>query len=491
MELQIVNPDPRYTPATLVEPRASGYIHIAAEVRPPRRPGPILFRGRTRALLARLDDLVRQVERVAGVSKVTLYEAVTIPPFGRFPYVKERAGEIRFPRFDVVVLIETTSPDLIRGVQASAPYRALVETLRANARRTHVLAARNVKRIGDVDRDRQGLFLFNYFVADDARLALQLWDHLAGWYEVETGLDNSTLLVPLDGESSDYLAINHARWDQSLPRFLSRQFLKKSFRTFVQANLAANRVGAMPVLYRLARPERRTSRGAALPVLVAAAAALSFVAFAAALRGRPRRRSRRSPTTWSRPAPADHGLRRPSPHPDAPGRSGASGRPRACAHLRAGGEMSPVCLAAESVLSGASILRPLGAPDGRPPELGRPDHLEARAMFRRGGGCSFASFASCTEVASHETRERQGMLHAGPMILDARRGRGSTAGLPGQRSKSLDRAETTPAFRETRWVPQHSTLAGIRRSDPRMHHEQSPRRDRHTGGPQAARGRRA
>jgi hypothetical protein len=32
-----------------------------------------------------------------------------------------------------------------------------------------------------------------------------------GQAAVETGLDNSTLLAPLEGESSDYLAINHAR----------------------------------------------------------------------------------------------------------------------------------------------------------------------------------------------------------------------------------------------------------------------------------------
>ena len=42
MELQIVNPDPRYGPAPMMEPATSGYIHLAAEVRPPARPGPIL-----------------------------------------------------------------------------------------------------------------------------------------------------------------------------------------------------------------------------------------------------------------------------------------------------------------------------------------------------------------------------------------------------------------------------------------------------------------
>jgi hypothetical protein len=127
-----------------------------------------------------------------------------------------------------------------------------VDALRSKATKMHVIAARNVKRIGDVDRTKKGLFLFNYFVGDDPQVTLELWDYLADWYEVETGLDNSVLLVPLEGEQSDYRIINYAHWDEGLPRFLWRQLSKKSFRNYMLANLAANRVGAMPVLYRLA-----------------------------------------------------------------------------------------------------------------------------------------------------------------------------------------------------------------------------------------------
>jgi len=288
MEPTIVNPDPRYVPAVLREPAASGYIHLAAEVNPPWRPGPILFRGRAkRELVRQLDEIARRLEREAGVVRVTLYEAIAIPPLSRFPYVKEHKDRIPLPRFDVVALVETGSPALVRDVQVTAAYRELESTLRTHARRVHIVSARNAKRIRDVDRTRPGLFLFNYFVADDADRALRLWDHLAAWYEVETGLDNSTLLVPLEGERSDYLAINHARWDQSVPRFLSRQFLKRSFRTFVQANLEANHVGAMPVLYRLARPEREGARRTAL---LAAGAVLLLAAIGAAAVARRARR---------------------------------------------------------------------------------------------------------------------------------------------------------------------------------------------------------
>ena len=75
---------------------------------------------------------------------------------------------------------------------------------------------------------------------------------LSGWYEAETGLDNSTLLAPLEGGQSDYVMINHARGDGSLPVFMARQLPKRTFRSYMLANLKAHHLAAMPVLYRLA-----------------------------------------------------------------------------------------------------------------------------------------------------------------------------------------------------------------------------------------------
>src|SRR5437763_4297099 len=276
MELKIVNPDPAYATVKLVEPATRGYIHVAAEVRP--RKLPFLQRlpaGREKsALMGRLTELARQLENLEAVEKVTIFDALAIAP-ARSAYLKERGASIHVPRFDIVVLIETTSVAAIREVQGTGPYEALLAALQGHAKRLHVMAARNAKRVGDVDKTRDGLFLFNYFVADDAGVMLQVWGYLAGWYAVETGLDNSTLLVPLEGERSDYLAINHARWEESLPRFLWQQFSKKSFRTYVLANLEANRVGAMPILYRLAGGSQQAASPLRPRVLVASVVALA------------------------------------------------------------------------------------------------------------------------------------------------------------------------------------------------------------------------
>jgi hypothetical protein len=250
MELKIVNPDPRYSRVTLTAPTTLGYLHLGADVRAPSRPGPVFVNRERSQLVGALKLLGGQLERVAGVRKVTVYEATAFaPPSG---YVRTHRRTVRPARFDVAVLVETQSPQTASDVRATPQYRTLHDYLGSYSRRLHAIAARNIKRIGDVDKTRRGTFLFNYFVGDDPSVVIELWDYLAGWYAVETGLDNSTLLAPLDGERSDYVVINHARWDGNLVGFVARQLSKKSFRTFVLANLEAHNVGAMPVLYRLA-----------------------------------------------------------------------------------------------------------------------------------------------------------------------------------------------------------------------------------------------
>jgi hypothetical protein len=266
-KLTIVNPEPRYGRVALIEPTTLGYIHVAAEVQPRRAPFVPNSREKT-ALLARLTAFARQLEQLDAVEKVTLFDAVAFAPPSA--YFRDWKDATRTPRYDVVALIETRSPEAAREVQTTPVYQALIDALSSQARRMHVITARNVKRIGDVDKSRKGVFLFNYFVGDDPYVVLDLWDYLAGWYAVETGIDNSTLLVPLEGERSDYVAINNARWDGSLLGVFLQQISKPSFRTYMLANLQANRVGAMPVLYRLASAEEGRPAGSTFAWALAA-----------------------------------------------------------------------------------------------------------------------------------------------------------------------------------------------------------------------------
>jgi len=251
MPVQLVNKDPRYGKVHLVEPAPLGYLHLAADVEAAHWPGPVLHRSRDKQqLFGVLKWQARQLAELEAVQTVTVYDALAFTPPGGD--AKGQSARLRPAWFDVVILVETASPDAAREVRATPRYQQLADTLAERARRTHQIAARNVRRVGDVDKSRPGLFVFNYFVGEDPDLAAELWEYLSGWYAAETGLNSATLLEPLEGEQSDYVLINHARWDGSLPMFAARQLPKKTFRSYMLANLKANHVAAMPVLYRLA-----------------------------------------------------------------------------------------------------------------------------------------------------------------------------------------------------------------------------------------------
>jgi hypothetical protein len=246
MDPTIVRAKPRYRPARLVEPPGLGYLLLSADVEPPTGPRPFPGSSATKtALLGRLTAAAADLAQVDAVERTTVYRTVLAPPVAGYARTAERPA-----RFDVHVLTETTSPDRIAGVEASEAYVQLRKELDTEASRVEVMRARCVKCIADVDKSRPGLFLFNYFVAEDADVALELWDHLTGWFMTETGLDNSTVLQPT--EPSTYAFVNHARWDHGVPRLWLRMFTKPSFWSFVQKNMNENRTGSMPTLCRLA-----------------------------------------------------------------------------------------------------------------------------------------------------------------------------------------------------------------------------------------------
>jgi len=80
---------------------------------------------------------------------------------------------------------------------------------------------------------------------------IQVWEHTAGWFQEQTGLDNSTVILPDVVKENSYKIINHFRWDRLIDIIPSLIF-KRSFSKFVLNNFEANNVAAMPILYRLA-----------------------------------------------------------------------------------------------------------------------------------------------------------------------------------------------------------------------------------------------
>jgi hypothetical protein len=247
MTATIVNPQPKYQPARMLEPATAGYLLIGALVEPTLGRTPFPRRSQRRAaLLSELKSLATGLEQHQAVTKATVYRAALIPP----PNADAQRLAAHQARYDIAILIETTDVGTIAEVEDDPRFRKLLGAVTAAASEHHLMRARNLRRIGDVDKTRPGLFLFNFFAAKDPAVALDLWDHLAGWYAAETGLDNSTLLGPLGPD--DYVFVNHARWDLPLPVFAARMFSKRSFYSYVVANLHVNDTAAMPILYRLA-----------------------------------------------------------------------------------------------------------------------------------------------------------------------------------------------------------------------------------------------
>ena len=194
-ELTIVNQHLRFPTVTLVEPSPSAFIHIAAEV--DARPAFLPNSGKKKRAVMRCKECCHQLRSAPGVLDASVFDAILIPP-GRGEFIKKRKGKVHIARFDVAILIECESLDAAELLRTHPAYTELVQLIFSAASLVHQITATNVRRIAPVDHSRGGVFLFNYFFADSVDQNLSVWNYTAGWFQAETGLDNSTVLLPID-----------------------------------------------------------------------------------------------------------------------------------------------------------------------------------------------------------------------------------------------------------------------------------------------------
>ena len=249
-ELNIVNQHLRFQKVSLVEPSTNHYLLIAAEIDHSILPVFLFTSSKKRMVIERSKKWCGQLKNDQGVISAVVFKASIIPP-GRGRFIEERKGEVHIARFDFVILIEATSAGTIDSLKESEAYREIVNAIKEASTFTHIITATNIKQINPVDHNKQGVFLFNYFFADSLQQNLAVWEYTAGWFQQETGLDNSTVLLPTGGQPSGYTIINHCRWNQ-LADILPSLIFKKSFHSYVLDNFYANHVAAIPILYRLA-----------------------------------------------------------------------------------------------------------------------------------------------------------------------------------------------------------------------------------------------
>jgi len=177
-----------------------------------------------------------------------VFKTLLAPP-GRGDYLKQRPN-VPIARYDLVMLVELTTAAAAQKLRDSPDWTDMQQQAAKLARKSLLLSATNARQIGPVDHSRDGVFLFNYFYADDLAQNLAVWNYTAGWFQDQTGLDNSTLLVPDADQGSDYTVINHCRWDRL--RDIIPALFRRSFKTYVEDNFTANRTAPIPILYRLA-----------------------------------------------------------------------------------------------------------------------------------------------------------------------------------------------------------------------------------------------
>lgn len=247
--LQIVGPKNKFPEVSLIAPAQSGYLLLAIEVdnRPPI--GFFVESKAKRKLLDRLKTLAQTLGAADDVLDATVFKAQIIPP-GRGAFLNKRP-EVKIAKFDVVLLVEFVTVDAAKECQKTPEWAALVADTQMSSRNVMSIAASNTRRIGPVDHAANGVFLFNYFYADSLDINLKVWNYTAGWFQDQTGLDNSTVLLPDDATQVPYTIINHCRWDR-LRDIIPSLLFNRSFKPFVLDNFEQNNTAAIPILYKLA-----------------------------------------------------------------------------------------------------------------------------------------------------------------------------------------------------------------------------------------------
>lgn len=248
-DLKIVNAHLKFPKVHLFPPNKSGYLLLALEV---DNKGPLFLTEskKKKQLLKKAKELLKAIEGIDYVSETVLFKARFFPP-GQGGFIKKRVDQVHIAKYDVVILIETDEYLDLDKLKQEVDVIQLENLASDNSTHLHMATAKNIRKMGDVDHDKQGVFLFNFFYADNVDQNLKIWEYTAGWFEDQTGLNNSTLLRTQENDDRLYSVINHCRWDK-LSDVLPSLIFKPTFKSYVLANFEANNTAPIPILYKLA-----------------------------------------------------------------------------------------------------------------------------------------------------------------------------------------------------------------------------------------------
>lgn len=248
--LKIIHPALKFKKVSLIEPTNHYYLLIAAEIDKTLTPFFLTSSKKKKILLKQCKQFCLDIEKENDVENATVFKAKLIPP-GRGKFLEQRKGKVHIAKFDVTVLIEVKTLTSLEAIKNKRQFKQIEGAIKNASTFVQVITASNVKNISPVNHEKQGVFLFNYFFADNLQQNLAIWEYTAGWFQQETGLDNSTVLLPLSPKQTQYSIINHCRWDKWC-NIIPSLIFKKSFHSYVLDNFYANNVAAIPILYKIA-----------------------------------------------------------------------------------------------------------------------------------------------------------------------------------------------------------------------------------------------
>jgi hypothetical protein len=170
--LRVVGPKNQFPKVSLVDPTSSGYLLFALKI--DRRP-PIGFfiESQKKRILSKLKHEAIHLRKNSKVVDATVFKAMIIPP-GRGAFLKKRPS-VEIAKFDVVILIEFDTHEFAQKFQRSLQWQDMEGNFKAETKKSLTVTGVNVRHIGHVDHSKKGVFLFNYFYADQVRQNIQVW----------------------------------------------------------------------------------------------------------------------------------------------------------------------------------------------------------------------------------------------------------------------------------------------------------------------------
>src|SRR5699024_10951289 len=123
-------------------------------------------------MLDRCFERAQHLRTQPQVVSVRIFEAVLVPPLKQIP------------RYDVVMLVRTTTPQATAHLATQLTDPTLGPDL--------LMRANNPTRIGDTEEPAQGTYLFNHFLAPDPHPQPRGGRALAGGYTTKSALANTT-----------------------------------------------------------------------------------------------------------------------------------------------------------------------------------------------------------------------------------------------------------------------------------------------------------